>query len=380
MRSEGLETWKAPAAMKRMWSVETMPYLVLTVVPSTMGRMSRWTPSRLTSGPWPPSRPAILSISSRKTMPESSTRSTARRVTWSMSMRRPSSSWMRYSKASTTFILRFFVRWPKRPGRMSLRLPESGSSEPLELMTSKVAWLRSRTSSSTMRSSSLPLAELVAKFFAGGWGLVGVGGLGGGVHGGGELDEVGAGDLDGGGGVGGGGGGGVCRWEQEVEEAIFGGELGLVFDVFELFFADHVDGDLDEVADDGFDVAADVADLGELGGFDLEEGRVGELGETAGDLGFADAGGADHDDVFGHDLVGELGRELLATGAIAQGDGDGALGGGLADDVLVELEDDLARGHLVEGLGLIFGGGWEVDCHDAWSPRRRVRSGGVTPP
>ena len=46
MRSLGLETWKAPAAMKRMWSVETMPYLVLTVVPSTMGRMSRCTPSR----------------------------------------------------------------------------------------------------------------------------------------------------------------------------------------------------------------------------------------------------------------------------------------------------------------------------------------------
>ena len=41
-------------------------------------------------------------------------------------------------------------------------------------------------------------------------------------------------------------------------------ELGLVFDLFHFLFADHVDGDLDEVADDGFDVAADVADLGEL--------------------------------------------------------------------------------------------------------------------
>ena len=46
-------------------------------MPSTMGRMSRCTPSRETSGPWPPSRPAILSISSMKMMPEVCTRSTA---------------------------------------------------------------------------------------------------------------------------------------------------------------------------------------------------------------------------------------------------------------------------------------------------------------
>ena len=56
--------------MKSTWSVRTGPYLVETVVPSTMGRMSRCTPSRDTSGPWPPSRPAILSISSMKRMPE----------------------------------------------------------------------------------------------------------------------------------------------------------------------------------------------------------------------------------------------------------------------------------------------------------------------
>ena len=37
--------------MKSTWSVRTGPYLVVTVVPSTMGRMSRWTPSRETSGP-----------------------------------------------------------------------------------------------------------------------------------------------------------------------------------------------------------------------------------------------------------------------------------------------------------------------------------------
>src|SRR5690606_41033231 len=34
--------------------------------------------------------------------------------------------------------------------------------------------------------------------------------------------------------------------------------------------------------------------------------------------------------------------QLLAAPAVAQGDGDGALGVGLADDVAVELGDDLA--------------------------------------
>ncbi len=75
--SDGFETWKAPAAIKSMWSVRTMPYRVLTDVPSMIGRRSRWTPSRLTSGPCPLSLPAILSSSSRKTIPDCSTRTMA---------------------------------------------------------------------------------------------------------------------------------------------------------------------------------------------------------------------------------------------------------------------------------------------------------------
>ena len=83
----------------------------------------------------------------------------------------------------------------------------------------------------------------------------------------------------------------------------------------------------------------------------MRNGRVGQLGEAARDLGLAHAGGADHQDVFRHDLFGEIGRKLLAARAIAQRNGDGALGRGLADDVLVELGDDLARRHLVEREG-----------------------------
>ena len=100
----------------------------------------------------------------------------------------------------------------------------------------------------------------------------------------------------------------------------------------------------DQVADDLVDVAADIADLGELGRLDLEERRSGELGQAARDLGLADAGRADHQDVLGQHLLAHLAVELLAAPAVAQGDGHGALGVVLADDVAVELGDDLAGG------------------------------------
>ena len=63
---------------------------------------------------------------------------------------------------------------------------------------------------------------------------------------------------------------------------------------------------LDQVARDLLDVAADIADLGELGRLDLDERRVGELGQPPADLGLAAAGGADHQDVLGRDLVAQV--------------------------------------------------------------------------
>ena len=71
--------------------------------------------------------------------------------------------------------------------------------------------------------------------------------------------------------------------------------------------ADHVDGDLDEVADHRLDVAPDVADLGELRRLDLDERRLRQLRQPPRDLGLADAGRADHQDVLRRDLLGQLG-------------------------------------------------------------------------
>jgi hypothetical protein len=90
---------------------------------------------------------------------------------------------------------------------------------------------------------------------------------------------------------------------RSVEDALFGGLLGAKADALHRLLAQHLHGHLHEVADDGLDVAADVADLGELGRLDLDEGRVRQLGQAAGDLGLADARGPDHQDVLGRDFA-----------------------------------------------------------------------------
>src|SRR5438552_3899801 len=185
-----------------------MPYFVLTVVPSMIGRMSRCTPSRLTSGPWPPSRPAILSISSMKMMPACSTRSTAVRATLSMSISFVSSSCARYSSASGTFSLRFFVLPWNSPGSMSLMLMSTSSTDEPAMISSE----------GNGRSRQAPR-----------------------------------------------------------------------------------------------------------------------------DFGLADAGRADHQDVLRRDLLGQIRRRLLPPHPVAQRDRHGPLGRVLADDVLVELGDDLPR-------------------------------------
>ena len=75
----------------------------------------------------------------------------------------------------------------------------------------------------------------------------------------------------------------------------------------------------------------------------LTNGAPASLREPARDLRLADAGRADQDDVVGRDLVADRVGRALPAPAIAQRDRDGLLRVGLADDVAIELGDDLAR-------------------------------------
>ena len=132
--------------------------------------------------------------------------------------------------------------------------------------------------------------------------------------------------------------------DQRIDHALLGIELRLGFDLLALGVTHETDTGFEQVADDLIDVAADIADLGEFRRLDLDERRAGKLGEAARDLGLADAGRSDHQDVLRQNLLAQLIVELLPSPAIAQRDGDRALGVALADDMAVELGDDLAWG------------------------------------
>ena len=159
------------------------------------------------------------------------------------------------------------------------------------------------------------------------------------------------------------GAGGGEGGSSKIEHALFGGLFGAVGNFVELFFAHHVDGSFDQIAHHGFDVAADVADFGVFRGFHFDERAARQPRKATGDFGLADAGWADHQNILGKNIFGDLRRKLLAADAIAQSDGDGALRRVLPDDVLVELRDDLARRHVVErGKKFFFLGGGRCRC------------------
>ena len=95
---------------------------------------------------------------------------------------------------------------------------------------------------------------------------------------------------------------------ERVEQAVHRRFLGRCLHRLAAALALEPNRFLDEVAGDLLDVAADVADLGELGRLDLDEGRVGELRQAPADLGLAAAGRADHQDVLRRDLLAQLGE------------------------------------------------------------------------
>ena len=134
--------------------------------------------------------------------------------------------------------------------------------------------------------------------------------------------------------------------DQRIEHAFFSRLFGARLHILALLLADKRDTDLDQVADDLLDVAADIADLGEFGRLDLEERRAGKLGQAAGNFGFSDAGRADHQNILWQNFLAQFVVQLQAPPAVAQRDGDRALGVALADNVAVEFGNDFAGGEV----------------------------------
>ena len=139
---------------------------------------------------------------------------------------------------------------------------------------------------------------------------------------------------------------GLGRGQEQVEQPLLDPQPRLFLDGFALGGSHQQDRCLDQVADQALDVAAIVADLGVLGGLGLHKRCADEYGQPAGDLCLAHPGRADQHDVLGRDLGAEIVRQLPPSPAIAQGNRHGPLGVGLADDVAVQLGDDLPGGQL----------------------------------
>ena len=83
--------------------------------------------------------------------------------------------------------------------------------------------------------------------------------------------------------------GGFFTRQQQVEQAIFGMIFGLDPYRMGFFLFDHDNGQFEQIPHHALDVAADVTDFGEFAGFDFDERRLGQFGQTPGDFGFTDS-------------------------------------------------------------------------------------------
>ena len=129
--------------------------------------------------------------------------------------------------------------------------------------------------------------------------------------------------------------------DQRFQNPFFGSDRGLFAHLFAHSFAGAVNGNVQQIADNRLHIAADIAYLGKFGCFHLNERRFGQPCQTAGNFGFADAGGTDHQNVLGHDFLTQVFGHLHPPPAVAQSDRHRLFGLVLADNEAVQLGNNL---------------------------------------
>ena len=82
--------------------------------------------------------------------------------------------------------------------------------------------------------------------------------------------------------------------DQCFQHAFFGGNFSFGGNAFAHFFLGGVQRIFQQIADDGFNVTANIADFSKFGSFHFDKRRFGQFGQAAGNFGFADPGGANH--------------------------------------------------------------------------------------
>ena len=128
---------------------------------------------------------------------------------------------------------------------------------------------------------------------------------------------------------------------QGIQDAFLRRQFGLGLNGLSALFAYHGQGNFHQIADDLFHVPAHISNFGKFSGFNLDERRAGQAGQTAGDFRLTDTGGADHQNILRHHFFAHGAFQLHAPPAVAQGDGDRALGIVLADDKAVQFGNNL---------------------------------------
>src|SRR5471032_3094048 len=134
-------------------------------------------------------------------------------------------------------------------------------------------------------------------------------------------------------------------WQQDVQDPVLGAVDRTRTHFAHLAFTRLLDRNFDQVTHDAVHITTDVADLGELRCFDLDERRVGEFRQTPRDFRLADAGRSDHQDVLRGDFLAQRFGDLLTPPPVAQRDSYRFFRAALADDVFIEFRDDLGGSH-----------------------------------
>ena len=120
--------------------------------------------------------------------------------------------------------------------------------------------------------------------------------------------------------------GGRVSGMQHVDKALDRMRLRGIRHVLAALFGHRANRGFHQIAHHGFDVAPDVADLGVFRRFDFDERRADQPRQTPRDLGLADAGRADHENVFRRDLVAQVFPRARSPVAVAQRDGHRTFG------------------------------------------------------
>jgi hypothetical protein len=101
------------------------------------------------------------------------------------------------------------------------------------------------------------------------------------------------------------------------DDAIFGGLFGFGADIVPHQITGLRNRGIDQIPDDLFHVPPDITDFGKFRRLNLEERRAGQLGQPAADFGFANASGADHQNILWIDLVPQVIAQLFAAPTVA---------------------------------------------------------------